>query len=548
MDDIYNFDEFLRYIIIDSCQHQQTNFLKIYPAFKMDKVVINTWIKVFKEVTKDSLFAKKTNALDFLNIGLDNRYLHPKSKNMQELMACVKNEVSFKYLFKIDTSKLKRKISNKNIFSLITVRDNDIKPEKNIIVPKLKIRNIFRIDSNVFVVSINRTHYDLFKKIHTHEFIYKILSKENKFDNLSESIVLFNKLSNLVVIEILNESINDNDRIKIIKKFIEIANKFLETNNFEALFAIVSGLNNMNVQRIKYLWNPERRYTKNFELLLKQTSHVNGFECYRNHVKGKKGIPFIGLVLSNIEHLLQVDIIDKQTNHINFHVYDTLIKIIESYENLLLKDYDHLPACDMAIEYVKDTVITDDDSLYTLSRRIYHTESRRNSFYGERPPRMTKRSNTCYDITQLMENKDIFFDTPRSRKRSITTYNIPKNEDMIVEEIGPDIPKVNSTLTSQLRLWQISMLIGGISTDYKEIFSRKLNFMSEVLVGNWTNGQIVSWLKLVELENCVKPFKKFQIDGKKLMKLNDDYLKNDLLIDKPEDRSKLLNLINLLCK
>merc|ERR1739848_95435 len=67
---------------------------------------------------------------------------------------------------------------------------------------------------------------------------------------LNKQIALFSRLSNLVVWSIVKAPFP----MALLKKFIKMAHTFFKLNNFNALGAVISGLNSGHVQTLKRVW------------------------------------------------------------------------------------------------------------------------------------------------------------------------------------------------------------------------------------------------------------------------------------------------------
>lgn len=95
--------------------------------------------------------------------------------------------------------------------------------------------------------------FELYCVVEPREFLGQAWQKDNKMEiapNLTRLIENFNKIGYWVATEVLTKQ-DIKVRLKYIKKFIKIAYKCYECNNFNGVMQILSGLNNSSVKRLK---------------------------------------------------------------------------------------------------------------------------------------------------------------------------------------------------------------------------------------------------------------------------------------------------------
>jgi hypothetical protein len=106
--------------------------------------------------------------------------------------------------------------------------------------------------------------FELYCGVEPREFLGQAWQKERKAElapNLTRLIERFNKIGYWVATEVLTKH-DVKVRVKYIKKFIKIAFRCYECNNFNAIMQILSGLNNSSVKRLKVCamqWNVRLR-------------------------------------------------------------------------------------------------------------------------------------------------------------------------------------------------------------------------------------------------------------------------------------------------
>lgn len=235
-------NNFIENIITHDDINEQINFMKIYPVLQSNKTILEYWIEIYKNTSLSD--QQRINIYNFLYNAITKHYLDIDSIQFLILMKSLSiNDRMTKYI---------------EIINFIVDRFQQMPVKIPVRTPKCEIRSIIEIKTSHFVNTINKYYLDIFKKINSHELIFKCIKKNYQSQGINELSNLFNKLTDLVRIEILIISRDDSQRIKIIKKFLRIAKSFLKSNNYEALFAIMAGLGSLPIQRIKNLWNPKK--------------------------------------------------------------------------------------------------------------------------------------------------------------------------------------------------------------------------------------------------------------------------------------------------
>ncbi|AGD92183.1 guanine nucleotide exchange factor [Megavirus lba] len=531
-----NVHEFTESIMKIDDYKSQTIFFKLSPIILKYSEIIDIWIDNYSSLNNkinklkilnnsdklNRLLTVKNNIMNFLKCGLMLDYLKIDKNNHYRVIKLLEMNESKTYINFVKLSLTKNHlIETKNRTSSEISMSNYLKNTSCTVLTKSSnelykiISNIMDIDTNDFVNTINRYFIDLYRKINCHDLLLKIIESDYHCDNLEEIIELFDKLSQLVVTEILLKTENIKSRIiKVVNKFIDIAEKFLETNNFQGFFAIVAGLNIHAIQRIKFIWKPNKNRTLSFQNHEKIITHCNGYHCYRSHLKTQsKYIPYLGIVLSDIDHILQAGIIHPETYLINTINYNVLAKIINCFESAIplpgsvRKNYNVFrnEYCDQSIiEFIKNIKIMDEDKIYDLSYNLCSRE--------------------LVNIDSIPEKID----------------DVDNNKQL------KNITKISrQSFGSEIRYEQMLALING-SNIKNNLDSEKYKFIYNLPIKSWTNRQVLDWLEFIDLHVYIKIFKNNQINGFVLDELNHNYLKNDLSIDKLGHRIRIIKFINVI--
>ncbi|XP_028278812.1 ras guanyl-releasing protein 3 [Parambassis ranga] len=181
---------------------------------------------------------------------------------------------------------------------------------------------------------------------------------------LERSIALFNGVSQWVQLMVLSK-LTPQTRAEVITKYIHVAQKLLQLQNFNTLMAVVGGLSHSSISRLKethsYL-TPEvvRIWSEMTELV----SSNNNYSCYRkafNECRGFK-IPILGVHLKDLiaVHVVFPDWVG-DTNMVN------LVKMHQLYMT-----FNELVSLQSAVAQLEPNM----DLIYllTLSLDLYYTE------------------------------------------------------------------------------------------------------------------------------------------------------------------------------
>ncbi|XP_044071062.1 ras guanyl-releasing protein 3 isoform X2 [Siniperca chuatsi] len=209
---------------------------------------------------------------------------------------------------------------------------------------------------------------------------------------LERSIALFNGVSQWVQLMVLSK-LTPQTRAEVITKYIHVAQKLLQLQNFNTLMAVVGGLSHSSISRLKethpYL-SPE--VVKIWSEMTELVSSNNNYSCYRKAFIECQGfkIPILGVHLKDLiaVHVVFPDWVD-ESNKVN------LVKMHQLYMT-----FNELVSLQSAVAQVEPNM----DLIYllTLSLDLYYTE------------------DEIYELSLLREPRN-----PKSLPTSPTTPNKP---------------------------------------------------------------------------------------------------------------------------
>ncbi|KAM6997657.1 ras guanyl-releasing protein 3 isoform 2-T2 [Tautogolabrus adspersus] len=209
---------------------------------------------------------------------------------------------------------------------------------------------------------------------------------------LERSIALFNGVSQWVQLMVLSK-LTPQTRADVITKFIHVAQKLLQLQNFNTLMAVVGGLSHSSICRLKETHSylaPE--VVKIWSEMTELVSSNNNYSCYRKAFSERQGfkIPILGVHLKDLiaVHVVFPDWVD-DSNKVN------LVKMHQLY--MTFNELVSLQSAAAQVEPNMDLIY-----LLTLSLDLYYTE------------------DEIYELSLLREPRN-----PKSLPTSPTTPNKP---------------------------------------------------------------------------------------------------------------------------
>lgn len=375
---IYNF---MKKIMTCSNESDHINLLKIYPIFKNNKSIISVWKDIYNDIIKkqkfnnsDKLFDHARNKFQLLNFDRGNKNLSNEKNNLFKFLY---TGLSFKYIQ--TTKKMLAELTDLfernnedqqtiNMFNLEIIKITSINklqtcssaklPKevffRKFIIPSGSARPIIMTDTYKDIMDIEHDQLAMeltriftihINNMNMQELALAVICKNDEYDpeKCPELYALkeyFNMLCYTITKHIICQSTND-ERIRAIIFFIKLAKSLDKYNNLHGMYAVFIGLTHHSLQRIKPLWNSEAKHTRKYNdmaSLFDLTKNSINYRNYLNNIK-KKVVPYIGLITSDIKHLIEISIIDHNNNNINMEVYNDIIKLINSFEKY--KNYKH---------------------------------------------------------------------------------------------------------------------------------------------------------------------------------------------------------------
>ena len=164
--------------------------------------------------------------------------------------------------------------------------------------------------------------FTIFRQIEATEYVEDLFEIKSKYGtpNLSTFSALVNREMMWVVTEVVSEP-SPHKRMRVIKQFIKIARQCKETQNFNSMFAIISGLGHGSVSRLKSTWEKlPGKYQRLFTEMQQLMDPSRNMSRYRNLVNSENVqppiIPFYPVVKKDLTfiHLGNHSIVDNLVN------------------------------------------------------------------------------------------------------------------------------------------------------------------------------------------------------------------------------------------
>jgi hypothetical protein len=175
---------------------------------------------------------------------------------------------------------------------------------------KAILRNVsnllFDVKDEAIAQELTRIEWDFFSAVGSRDLLRHILVSRTvrpKFTPVARSIAHFNYISSWVCSMILIHS-KTRHRARMLEKFMEIGGILRRTNNYNTLHAVLAGLGNASVHRLKATRETlnGKPVIKTFQSLARLMGSDRSFAAYRLALENSEGrtIPYLGVHLQDI--------------------------------------------------------------------------------------------------------------------------------------------------------------------------------------------------------------------------------------------------------
>ncbi|KAM6949025.1 RAS guanyl-releasing protein 2-like [Aplochiton taeniatus] len=252
---------------------------------------------------------------------------------------------------------------------------------------KRKMSLLFdHLDSCELAEHLTYLEYKSFCKIlfqDYHSFVMHGCTVDNPI--LERFITLFNSVSQWIQLMVLSKPTAP-QRAAVISHFIRVAQKLLQLQNFNTLMAVVGGLSNSSISRLKDTQTHISAETsKVFDNLIQLVTSCGNYSQYRKRFSECTGFrfPILGVHLKDLiaVHVALPDWADKEKTRVNLAKCQQLYAILQELA---------------LVQTTPPTIEANTDllNLLTVSLDQYHTEEEIYQLSLQREPRSAKPANS----------------------------------------------------------------------------------------------------------------------------------------------------------
>lgn len=302
--------------------------------------------------------------------------------------------------------------------SIRSTRDYDIMaatliPKSVLPLSKYRFCIIMQISDDEFSDEITRIDWVMLSTIRIRSLIRHVnLSPSQKlkwkdFGHINRMIAHFNYIAKWVASLILMRN-KAKHRAMMLEKFINIAQKLRQLNNYNGLAAVLAGLNCISVFRLAQTWcllnaDAHKRFKRLMILMGVQRSHSAYRLAWKNSTSSR--IPFLPLHRRDLVSAEEGSrtFLDEEEIYINWKKFEILSEIILPLMKSQMLPYSNLIKSKGTRELILDCkIINDDEDLYKRSLAVEGNASA-NSDFGRKNFRIFKSYHD--DILNLFRVK-----------------------------------------------------------------------------------------------------------------------------------------------
>merc|ERR1719219_2587408 len=231
------------------------------------------------------------------------------------------------------------------------------------------------------------------------------------------SLTLFAELVNREMMWTIGEIVSENNatkRMRIIKQFIKIARQCKETQNFNSMFAIISGLGHGSVSRLKSSWEKlPGKYQRLFNEMQQLMDPSRNMSRYRNLVNGEDVqppiVPFYPVVKKDLTfiHLANDTMVD---GLVNFEKLRMIAKEVRSLINMCSAPLDLFSMLELGGQQPSNAMVAM-NQLTTGGQNLATVNRRRKKPQGvPNPKRMFEEAQMVRRVKAYLKNMKVITD------------------------------------------------------------------------------------------------------------------------------------------
>jgi len=316
--------------LLTHCSYYDPNFLKIFfwtfhsfttPEVLFKKLWFRYTIPSNEDVLGKTVKNRAINAFKFwikerFNEDFDSTSLQPLMESFLECLSQDKhpayNPVKTLYQKAVDDQKLDLSSTTPLLETLQT--------------------DILKFSAVELAENLCLAEFEFWKKVKPADLLTK--KNEKTSPNVTKLVAHFNAIQQWVSSRIVKEE-RLSKRSKILLRFIEVALELEKLNNFSGLFAVVCGINNSSVLRLKWTFAEiSEKVMMDWKAVADVMQPTQNYGAYRNHVRSRNPplIPYLGQYLTDLTMVKDGNPDLSPEGLINFHKRQLLYKIISEIE------------------------------------------------------------------------------------------------------------------------------------------------------------------------------------------------------------------------
>ncbi|KAH3756910.1 Ras guanine nucleotide exchange factor [Pelomyxa schiedti] len=248
-------------------------------------------------------------------------------------------------------------------------------PHVDLVMPQEKISPISYIlcmSSEEIAKQLTLIDFGIFQSIKPSELVDKGWTKEGKNYRSPHVVQMIERINNfsLWLSQMIVFEQNQKVRADIVTKFMEVSCYLKSINNFHTLMAVIVGLNQATVTRLKQTMAlvPEKT-TKKWKAA-ESVMDVNGnFKTYRSTLTQAAGpiLPYLIVYLSDLTFIADGNA-DTVNNMINFDKRSMVHQIISKIDELQHNPYKGFVVCEPLNTFLSELPALTDNTLYNISK------------------------------------------------------------------------------------------------------------------------------------------------------------------------------------
>jgi hypothetical protein len=248
------------------------------------------------------------------------------------------------------------------------------RPPRRDDVETSEIKSILELNALTAAEQLTMIEFETFQKIVPMEVCHQAWSKNNgsKAPNVMKLINFFNTTTYWVASEVCNQPKLE-QRVLVLSKMIEIAERCEQIHNFQTLMEILVGLSMGPVSRLTQTWEAlPKEKMQSFQKLQKLIDNRKNYSNYRMVLEDAPlpCFPYVGLSLKDLTFIEDgnENFLDEEKEVINWQKMSMISKIFDSMQRFQQHPYDFEIKPFMKTWLLKGrVVVTEDNDLYDLS-------------------------------------------------------------------------------------------------------------------------------------------------------------------------------------